>query len=193
MLSTELSSFKITPPLNMVLLRLVQNKFLLFLKECRDSQKSKLRGSTNSSKGIFCPHFITEPSIFNLNSEYAQIHNQLVCPPSMSKSQTKLIFFLPQPKELNGSTLGDLINWLMEWTSRPEMEARHKAMEFIFRLTSNDNLKSTFLGYVGARHGNDVDKFLEFVESCNFPGKQGVRKFPEPVILTKSSGFFWHL
>ena len=77
--------------------------------------------------------------------------------------------------------MADLICWLMEWTSRPEMEARHKAMELIYRLTSKDSLKSAFESYVDARHEKSRQKLLEFVESCNFPGKLGVRNFPKPV------------
>jgi hypothetical protein len=74
-----------------------------------------------------------------------------------------------------------LINWLIEWTSRTETEARHKSTELIYRLTEKDDLKSTFRRYVAERHENDVRKYLEFVESCNFVGKMGIGKFWQPV------------
>jgi len=85
-----------------------------------------------------------------------------------------------QPKELAGSTLTDLINWLIHWTSRPETEARHKSMEMIPRLTSKERLKTTFRNFVVERH-NNVKNYLASVDNCGFDQMAGIGKFREPV------------
>ena len=48
------------------------------------------------------------------------------------------------PKEfppLSDATLADLVTWLIPWTAKYEKETRHKAMEVLFRLSSNIKVK----------------------------------------------------
>jgi len=51
----------------------------------------------------------------------------------------------------------------------------------IHRLTTSENMKTSFRNYLSVQFKGSVDEYLIFVESCNFPDKKGIRKHPEPV------------